>query len=286
MMMQTVNRIGDRFWYMTPVAETDRPILGMVVGDKKVLMIDAGNSESHAQYFLEELSKQGVPSPDYVALTHAHWDHIFGLSFLKNVISFSSVQTKAEIQKLLPLSWSNEDLDARVMEGTEIEFCATAIKKEFSSHREISITLPTITYEKKIEIELGGVTCILQHVGGDHAQDSIVVFVKEERILFLNDCIYPDIFSKKRNYTVERTLNLVEELELFDADTYILSHWKPITKDEFNVEMQLLKTLAELTRMFNGDQNSIKEAYVKQVERELNQDEIETLDYFVNGYKM
>ena len=35
---------------MTPVSETDRPILGMVV-EKKTLMIDAGNSEEHAQLF-------------------------------------------------------------------------------------------------------------------------------------------------------------------------------------------------------------------------------------------
>ena len=28
-------KIGNSFWYMTPVSETDRPILGMVVGQEK-----------------------------------------------------------------------------------------------------------------------------------------------------------------------------------------------------------------------------------------------------------
>ena len=60
--MQTIKKIGERFWYQTPVSETDRPVLGMVVGNKKTLMIDAGNSEAHAQYFLEELAKRNVPS--------------------------------------------------------------------------------------------------------------------------------------------------------------------------------------------------------------------------------
>ncbi|MEC2715045.1 MBL fold metallo-hydrolase, partial [Bacillus cereus] len=46
--MQQIKKIGNSFWYMTPVSETDRPILGMVVGQEKTLMIDAGNSEEHA----------------------------------------------------------------------------------------------------------------------------------------------------------------------------------------------------------------------------------------------
>ncbi|MEM5660951.1 hypothetical protein AAHB62_11590 [Bacillus cereus] len=50
---------------MTPVSETDRPILGMVVGKEKTLMIDAGNSEEHAQLFLEMLKEQNVSNPDF-----------------------------------------------------------------------------------------------------------------------------------------------------------------------------------------------------------------------------
>ncbi len=45
-----------------------------------------------------------------------------------------------------------------------------------------------------MELDLGEVTCVLKHVGGDHAHDSVVIYVKEEKILFLGDCIYADIF--------------------------------------------------------------------------------------------
>ncbi|SDN58726.1 hypothetical protein SAMN05443253_11490 [Bacillus sp. OK048] len=46
--MHSINKIGKSFWYITPISETGRPILGMVVGNNKTLMIDAGNSEDHA----------------------------------------------------------------------------------------------------------------------------------------------------------------------------------------------------------------------------------------------
>jgi len=284
--MQSIEKIGKSFWYMTPVSETDRPILGMVVGEEKSLMIDAGNSEAHAQLFLEMLAEKRVNNPQLVVLTHWHWDHIFGLSALKEVLSISSASTKDEMEKLIPLSWSDEALDQRVSDGTEIEFCSSAIKKEYANHRDIKITLPVLTFEDKLEIDLGGVSCILKHVGGDHAYDSVVVYIKEDKILFLGDSIYPDIFSKKRNYTIERTLALLDELEKFDADTYILSHWKPISKEEFRSEVQLLKRSAELCFQFNGDLKKITEEYKSETGRDLNEDELETIEFFVNGYEM
>ncbi|WHY77317.1 MBL fold metallo-hydrolase [Neobacillus sp. WH10] len=284
--MQQLKRIGNSFWYMTPLSETDRPILGMVVGNEMNLMIDAGNSEAHTQLFLEKLATQDIRKPNFVVLTHWHWDHIFGMSALKNVLSISSIETKKEIMKLLPYMWSDEALDQRVQEGTEIEFCASCIKKEFREQRNIYITLPLVTFDHQIEINLGGVTCLLKHVGGDHATDSIVVYIKEEKILFLSDCIYPDIFSFKRNYTTKRTVELIEQLEEFDADTYILSHWRPITKEEFLQEIQMLKTIAHFTEKCKGNAEKIRFEYRQVRNRELNEEELETIEYFVNGYKI
>lgn len=282
--MHSINKIGKSFWYITPISVTDRPILGMVVGNNKTLMIDAGNSEDHANYFQEELLKMGVPNPDMVVLTHWHWDHIFGLSALPNTVSVASKETKKEMEKLIPFSWSDEAIDARVKEGTEIEFCAKAIKEEFKGHRDIKIVLPDVAFEKRMEIDLGGVTCIVQHVGGDHAADSAIVYIKEEKILFLADCIYPNLYAVKENYTIKETLRLLDELEQFDADTYIPSHQKPISKKEFNQEVAKLRTIAKYTDSCDGDQQKIMKEYEKHVKRELTEDERETITYFVNGY--
>ncbi|WP_088352002.1 MBL fold metallo-hydrolase [Bacillus cereus] len=285
--MQQIKKIGNSFWYMTPVSETDRPILGMAVGQEKTLMIDAGNSEEHAQLFLEMLKEQNVSNPDFVALTHWHWDHIFGLSVLHNALTISHVETKKEMQAIVSYEWTDEALDARVKEGTEIAFCADCIKKEFEEKaRNINIIPPTLTFQNQLELDLGEVTCVLKHVGGDHAHDSVVMYIKEEKILFVGDCIYADIFSSKWNYTTKRTFKLIDELEKFDAETYILSHGEAINREEFLQEIRMLKTVGTYTEAHKGDKEKIKAAYKQELDRELNEDELETITYFVNGYEM
>ncbi|MBG9588973.1 MBL fold metallo-hydrolase [Cytobacillus firmus] len=283
--MQTLEKLNCRFWYQTPVSETDRPILGAVVGDRMTLMIDAGNSKAHAQLFLRELEKQRIPSPRMVVLTHWHWDHIFGLPSL-DIPSVASSLTKAEMEKLIPFRWTDDALDERVKSGVEIEFCASAIKKEYGKDRSIKIKLPDITFENKLEIDLGGVTCQLQQVGGDHSPDSVVVYIKEEKILFLGDAIYANLYASKWNYTADRVLQLMDALDQFEADTYILSHGTAISKSEYQEEAALLRKAAQLTKEFEGQMEEMKNAYQSYVNRELNDNVLETIQYFANGYEL
>ena len=282
--MHSIKKIGQSFWYITPVSLTDRPILGMVAGNNKTLMIDAGNSEDHANYFIQKTLEHENASPDMVVLTHWHWDHIFGLPALPDTVSIASAKTRKEMEKLVPFSWSDEAIDERVREGTEIEFCAKAIKEEYQGHRDIQVVLPDVTFDRRIEIDLGGVTCIVQQVGGDHAADSVIVYVKEEKILFLGDCIYPKMYAEKVHYTVKEILRLLDELEAFDADTYIPSHQRPWTKKEFHQETDKLRMIAKFTDQCGGDKQKITKEYQHYVNRELKEDELETIDYFVNGY--
>lgn len=282
--MHSIKQIGEHFWYSTPIAETDRPVLGMVVGNRKTLMIDAGNSESHASYFLKELQKRHVPHPTIVTVTHWHWDHIFGLPALKDTLIISSRETKEEMQKLQPLSWSDEAIDDRVREGTEIEFCAVAIKKEYPDERNISIVLPDAVFEKWLEIDLGGIACIIEQVGGSHASDSVVIYIKEEKILFIGDAIYCRLYAEKWHYKIDETLQLLDKLEAFDADSYILSHTGVLSKEEFEQEVRTLRTIAHLTELCKGEKKEIVNKYREQVKRELTADELDVIEQFVNGY--
>ncbi|MCR8994138.1 MBL fold metallo-hydrolase [Brevibacillus laterosporus] len=282
--MQQLIQMSKRILYLTPYQETDRPLLAAIVGDRKTLLIDAGNSSSHAKLFLEQLGELHIKG-DWLVLTHWHWDHVFGLKEMDMPI-ISHSQTLQHIKELMDVTWTDCALDKRVELGIEIPFCAEAIKKELGMNRDITLCLPELTFDSRMTIDLGGVSCVIEHVGGDHSSDSSLIYIPEEKILFIGDCLYPNIYASKWNYTIEKSRRLVEQLEKYDANIIFLSHQEaPLTKAEFEEELLLLKNTAFLAEKFQGDQEKIKREMSAHLQRELTEDEEETICFFVHGFE-
>ncbi|MDF9411137.1 MBL fold metallo-hydrolase [Brevibacillus laterosporus] len=282
--MQQLIQMSKRILYLTPYQETDRPILAAIVGDRKTLLIDAGNSSSHAKLFLEQLGELHIKG-DWLVLTHWHWDHVFGLKEMDMPI-ISHSQTLQHIKELMDVTWTDCALDKRVELGIEIPFCAEAIKKELGMNRDITLCLPELTFDSRMTIDLGGVSCVIEHVGGDHSSDSSLIYIPEEKILFIGDCLYPNIYASKWNYTIKKSRRLVEQLEKYDANIIFLSHQEaPLTKAEFEEELLLLKNTAFLAEKFQGDQEKIKREMSARLQRELTEDEEETICFFVHGFE-
>lgn len=277
-----IQKLANQIWYLPPEEETDRPILAAVCGEQHTLLIDAGNSPAHARLFLNELDSKQVTNIHLAVLTHWHWDHTFGASQI-HIPKIAHTETRKKLETLVHLSWSDEELDKRVKEGNEILFCAEMIKKEYGAEREISIISPEITFEEKLEINLGGIHCVIEHVAGDHAADSSVIWVEEEKVLFLGDCLYPDLYAKLPSYTVDKMTKLLDKLELFDAETYVLSHEQPMSRDEFLGYVQLLRMLCQMTENHQGDQAKMISAFNEQLGREPVEIELEAIQCFANG---
>lgn len=282
--MQHFKQLTSRIWYQTPVSETDRPILAVVRGENHQLMIDAGNSSAHAALFLEEMKKHNLGLPDLLALTHWHWDHIFGMKHL-GLPSIATKQTIERMKEMQPYAWTDGALQERMDQGIEIPFCADAIKLEFGSTRDIEVVLPTIGFEGQLDLDLGGVHCQLIEVENDHSPGSLLVYIPEERVVFLGDAMYADIFSPKRNYTVKRTMRLLAALDRLDVDYYIWSHGEAMPKSEFEEEINMLRRAIRVTEATGGRLKDMRTLYAEETGRPLTEDETETLIYFANGTK-
>jgi len=282
--MQHFKQLTSRIWYQTPVSETDRPILAVVRGEKHQLMIDAGNSSAHAALFLEEMKTHNLGSPDLLALTHWHWDHIFGMKHLR-LPSMATQQTITRMKEMQPYAWTDAALQERMDQGIEIPFCADAIKLEFGATRDIEVVLPTIGFTGQLEIDLGGVQCQLIEVENDHSPGSLLVYIPEERVVFLGDAMYADIFSSKWNYTVERTKRLLAAIDRLEVDYYVWSHGEAMPKSEFEEEVNMLRRAIRVTEATGGRLKDMRILYAEETGRSLKEDETETLIYFANGLK-
>ena len=71
-------KYSDRIYIQPAEHYTDRPNVGLIVGDKYTLLFEAGNSAENAALLKERLAQQGLPRPDFVAVSHWHWDHSLG----------------------------------------------------------------------------------------------------------------------------------------------------------------------------------------------------------------
>lgn len=217
--MGELERISDHV-YRLPPGPPDRPALCAVVGDRRTLMLDAGSSRAHTGAFLDALWDACSVRPDAVVLTHSHWDHVLGAVELGGLV-IAHASTAAGLAELAERDWSDEGLDLRVAAGLDSPQHAEHVKQELPSPRTVEVAQAEIVFADGLDLELGGVTVHVRHVGGDHAADSCVMVVEPDRVLFLGDCLCG---SPQGGFTPALTLPLCATLLDFDAELYVEGH--------------------------------------------------------------
>jgi glyoxylase-like metal-dependent hydrolase (beta-lactamase superfamily II) len=279
-----LNQISEHVYWLAPDGTVDRPTLGVIVGEESTLVVDAGNSPAHAQVLLAELEKLGIAYPKHVVLTHWHWDHVFGASAF-NATVYASEETCRLVATMAEWDWSDEALDQRVRDGTEIEFCRDMIKLELPDRSDLKIKVPDVSFETELEFDLGGVTCKVKHVGGDHASDSSIVSIIEDGIVFLGDCSYEDLHHGPRNYT-QRIFALTDELLSLNARHYIWGHHpEPMPRSEMVKFADLVKLIGNHIEQTGDDREPILNQLSEKMGRALDEDSVEIVDAFLAGLK-
>ncbi len=285
MKQSLLNRISEHVYWLDPDASTDRPTLGAVVGRQATVIVDAGNSPAHANLLLSELAKLELTKPRYLVLTHWHWDHVFGVSAFDAPIVAHN-ETRRAMKAMTGLDWSDEALDRRVEEGTEIEFCRDMIKAEWPDRSNLRFKLPDLSFATQLEFDLGGVRCQVKHVGGDHASDSSIVYVPEDCIVFLSDCLYEDLHHGPRNYTTKKLFPLIDEIVSYNADYYVWGHnLEPMPNTEMKEFAQLLRSIGEHVEQTGDNREFILYALQGTSSKDLDDDSLEILDAFLAGLR-
>jgi glyoxylase-like metal-dependent hydrolase (beta-lactamase superfamily II) len=279
-MTQTqLRQIGAYIYWLPPDPTTDRPVLGAIAGQQATLLVDAGNSPAHANLFLAELAGLNIAPPKFLALTHWHWDHVFGASALA-LPAFAHPQTKRRVEEMAGLDWSDAALEARVAAGLEIEFCRDMIKAELPDRSGLALRPPEITFTNRIELDLGQITAQLIHVGGDHSADSVIVYVPAERVVFLSDCIYPDLYHQPPCYTTWRLFPLIDQLLNCQADFYLFGHNpEPAPRQEFVAFTNRLRTIGQVVERVGHNQGAI----LAELGQPVAEDDLEHIGYFLAG---
>jgi glyoxylase-like metal-dependent hydrolase (beta-lactamase superfamily II) len=215
------------FWM--PPAPPDRPSLLALVGARETVLFDAGASAAHAAALLDALAAAGPHAPvRTMAVTHWHWDHVFGAAHIVEATGAALIahtHTAERLAQMARLAWDDAALAARVADGREIAFCADNIRLELPAPRTVHIPPVVVRFSRELLLDAGGAHALLVHVGGDHADDSVVAWLPGERVLFLGDALCDAIYDTPARYlTTARLFPLLDRLEAFPAEHVIEGH--------------------------------------------------------------
>lgn len=211
----------DRIWYSEYEEERDRPCLGYIRGDHFSVAVDAGHSASHVEEFYAALQAENLPHPALTIITHWHWDHAFGIHAISG-LSIANEQTNQHII---------EFKDMIIRDGTEAFFSLDpSIRKEYADRRGVVIVPADIVFKDKLILDLGGVSVRLDTSVSPHTDDTTLVYVPEEKYLFIGDCISGVFPTWERD--PGKTRQLIDTLRGYDADFCVGGHWPVFKKTE------------------------------------------------------
>lgn len=232
-----LTKISQHIYYMEHSIETDRPALGYVKGEKGGFMMDAGNSAAHYDHFMEKLQENNLPAPRYLSITHAHWDHSFGL-WATNAATIAGGKTNKELEKMSHWAWDEASMQNRLETGVDSAFSDTHIRMEYPHRTDIHAKTAEISFNGSMTIDLGDVTCVLREIVSPHCRDAVVFLIPQDGVVFLGDSYCSVPHGEEWVYDKVLLTAYIDELAKIDFRLAIKGHHAPQTKEELLTELK------------------------------------------------
>ena len=216
-----LKRLNEHIWFMPYEEGRDRPNLCYVKGGRMSLAVDAGHSAAHVREFYALLEKENLPLPDLTVLTHWHWDHTFGMHAV-NGLTLANERTNRYLAE-----WKE-----KIEKNGPGEFLAIheSIRREYPAGTEVTVRTADIVFDGELTLDLGGCTVKVVQAEAPHTDDSTLVYVENDRVLFVGDSTCHDFFTGiKRADLCEK---LADTIRKFNPAVVMEGHWVPVPMED------------------------------------------------------
>ena len=218
-----LEQISEHTWYLPPDDQKDRPMLGYVKGEKFSLAIDGGFSPDQVEGFYRELKAANLPKPDFTALTHWHWDHTLGLPAVFGLV-IAECRTnellREERKRLADPSYEKRLRKSYIY-----------VDEEFPNVPIPTIRTGEIEFHDHLTLDPGGVRAELFHVEAPHTPDSTLIYIPEDKVLFLGDASLSSFETGRMDR--EKMNALLEKVHELDCRAVLLGHEGLLSKEDF-----------------------------------------------------
>ncbi|KQL34431.1 MBL fold metallo-hydrolase [Psychrobacillus sp. FJAT-21963] len=268
-----LNKLSDTIYYLSNQDDRERPTLGLVCGDRYSLII-------HAKDFLLEIEKLNVPQVKYVVITHAHWDHFLGMNEFDATVIVNS-QTNEMIKEWQSLSYDDSSLQKYVTTDQMSAMCVKIIQTEMPNRDCFKLKSPDVLFENTLTIDLGNKVCILECIKSTHTDDSTIIYIPDEKVVFLGDCAYGTTTNSLFHYKQSLLLPMIKEIQKYDAEMFLLGHESICDSNEMDIYWEELTTASQVVK--SSLENAIA-SFKEENKRDPNDNELFFIKAFVNDH--
>ncbi|MGL4953673.1 MAG: MBL fold metallo-hydrolase [Culicoidibacterales bacterium] len=233
--------LGKHCGYIREDKERNEPNIGVVLGDEQTLLIDAGSSVKHYERVIATLEAAKLNLPTQIVLTHAHWDHCFAGTYYESILYAQSLTAK-QLDFMHTWRLDNQNLEQLKTQGDISAWSERMIHDHVSGREHLIVKAADIVFNDQLTFALGAVHAQAIHVGGSHTNDSTLIYVKEDKVLYLGDSLY----SSRSVYNRETLWPMIETIKKLDVEQAILSHREPFNREQFQHHLGLFESLHEL----------------------------------------
>ena len=223
-----LQKISEHVWIFPFDSPKDRPNLGYICGTKMALAVDAGHSSKHVEEFYDAILAEGLSLPEITVITHWHWDHTYGMHAV-------SGKTMARAETNSILTQIRQEMSSDPDKVREFLNSDPSIQREYAGGVPVIVVPAEESIMGDRSIDLGGVTAELMLSESPHTDDALLVYVPEDRVLFVGDAQLGEFPSWKMNW--KKLASFAKKVQEIDADVIIDGHWKPYTKEEFMADI-------------------------------------------------
>jgi len=144
---------------------------GIIFTPQGVVVIDTLLFPQETSEMLSLVRRRSRNGVRYVINTHSHSDHVYGNYLFEGAEVIAHELCRQALRKR-----GEEELNQA--------------KEQIPELAEVQLCLPSITFNRELTLRLGNKTLRLIHTPGT-TPDSIVVYVKEDKVLFAGDTVMP-----------------------------------------------------------------------------------------------
>jgi glyoxylase-like metal-dependent hydrolase (beta-lactamase superfamily II) len=223
------------------------PNIGMIVGNRATLIVDAGMGPRNGQAVMRELAKVSKNTALYFTTTHFHPEHMTGVqAFPANTIIIRPEAQQEEVERKQPEfihNFSQRTADLKALLA------------------DVKPRPPDIVFDHELKLDLGGITVRLLWLGPSHTRGDNFVFVEQDGVLFTGDTvinrffpIFPDAEANGKNW-----LSILDQLDALHPRTIVPGHGEVGGAGLIATERTFLKTLQSRVAELKGQGKSADE---------------------------